>query len=42
MLITSAAVPLKYCDRVGGPGDVVSFVDHASPLVHNRWTMMLS
>ena len=42
MLVTSAAVPLKNCDRVGGPGDVVSFVDHASPQVDNRSTMMLS
>ena len=30
MLFTSATVPLKNRDRVGGPGDVVSFVHHAS------------
>src|SRR5664280_3767730 len=30
MLVTSAAVPLKYRDGLGGPRDVVGFIRHGS------------
>jgi hypothetical protein len=39
MLVTRAAVPLKNRDGLGGPGDVVSFMGHLSPRIHNRSTM---
>ncbi len=31
VLVTSAAAPLKNSDRLGSPGDVVSFIGHPSP-----------
>jgi len=31
VLVTSAAAPLKNSDRLGSPGDVVSFIGHLSP-----------
>src|ERR1017187_5814261 len=31
MLVTSAAVPLKYRDGLGGPRDVVGFIRHTFP-----------
>jgi hypothetical protein len=31
MLVTSAAVPLKYRDGLGGPRDVVGFIRHNFP-----------
>jgi hypothetical protein len=33
VLVASAAVLLENFDRVGGPGDVISFVYHASPVI---------
>jgi hypothetical protein len=48
MLVASAAVLLENFDRVGDPGDVVSFVDHASPRDHragdsyDHWVVIFS
>jgi hypothetical protein len=39
MHVTRAAVPLKNRDGLGGPGDVVSFIGHLSPRIHNRSTI---
>jgi hypothetical protein len=35
MLVTSAAVLLKNSDGLGGPGDVVGFIGHLTPRIHN-------
>jgi hypothetical protein len=39
VLVARAAVLLEYFDRAGRPDDMVSFVDHASPVI-TGWRLL--
>jgi hypothetical protein len=39
VLVTSAAAPLENRDRLGSPGDVVGFIGHLSPRIHDCSTI---